>query len=70
MIISEEDKIEIERLLNLKVALGEDKASCNQMINKYFDKGFKFCKTCDSQIRRAWQKLKSNYTEYLENLNK
>ncbi len=58
MVVSDDDIIEIGRLYKLKVADMVDKNSCELMIQRYIDPGYKFCKTCDPAIRAAFNRLK------------
>lgn len=68
MLISEEDRIEIERLLSLKTSKVGDSKSCIRIINTYWDQGFRICHTCAQQVIRAYSKLKNNYKDYLDTL--
>jgi len=59
MKISKEDKIEIERLLTLKVAAMPDKHSAQEMIRRYIDNGAKYCMTCDPAIVSMFKRLRN-----------
>lgn len=61
MKISKEDKIEIERLLNLTTADMRDKNSCQLMIQRLIDNGAKYCMTCDPAIRAMFKRLRTWY---------
>jgi hypothetical protein len=56
--VSEEDRIEIERLVNLKEADMSDKNSAQMMVRKYMDKGFKCCMTCGPAVVQMFKRLR------------
>ena len=67
MKISKEDKIEIERLLNLSTADMRDKNSCQSIIQRYIDNGAMYCMTCDPSIRAMFKRLRGWYETNKDN---
>lgn len=53
-----EDKNEIERLLNLKVASFKDKDSAQAITQRYINPGAKYCMTCDPAVRQMFKILR------------
>jgi hypothetical protein len=59
MIVNDEDIKEMQRLCTLKTADMVDKSSCELMIQRYIDPGYKFCKTCEGAVRTAFKRLRT-----------
>lgn len=58
-IITDEDMLEIKRLLTLRIADMGDKSSAQRIINKYINPHGVWCMTCDPAIRQMFDVLKN-----------
>lgn len=56
--ISEEDKLEFERLYSLQSFKPVDKHSAQSLIQRYIDPGAKYCMSCDGSVRAMFKRLR------------
>lgn len=61
--MSEEDKLEIIRLVELKSFNPHDKHSAQDIIQRYIDAGAKYCMSCDGAVRSMFRRLRSWWEE-------
>jgi hypothetical protein len=59
------EKEQIDRLCGLTTATMADKTECESVIQKWIQPGYKFCKTCDPQVKAAFKKLKSWWSDQI-----
>lgn len=57
--MSNEDKLEIIRLLNLTSVNGVDKHSAQDLIQRYINPGAKYCMSCDGSVRAMFNQLRN-----------
>ena len=62
----EEDRIEIERLLECGSITIEDSQSAQRLVRTYINSGYKCCMTCPPQIRKLFAILRDWYQKQIE----
>jgi hypothetical protein len=58
-IITEVDRLEFERLSQLKTADMRDKHSAQELSRRYINPGEHICMHCDPQVQKLFKKIKT-----------